>query len=157
LPADADLPGAPNAYAVRVMPDGSVYVGFDTSGSSTTAALTTVTNTGTAKSYPTLKITGPSSGTSRIYQIVNYTTGRSIYLNYTMSAGEVATLVFQPDALSFTSTFQGNIANKILPGSTQADFFLQPGADSISFFAAVSSVTAVLYWRPQFVSLDDVP
>ncbi len=40
-------------------------------------------------------------------------------------------MVFQPDGLSFTSTFQGNIASAILSGSNVADFFLQPGANAI--------------------------
>lgn len=158
LPVDVDLPGAGTIVRdIFTAPDGVMYLGFDGTGTATAAATTTVTNTGTARAYPTLRITGPSSGTSRIYQIVNTTTGRSIYLNYTINAGETALLRFEPENLSFTSTFQGNIANTILPGSNQADFFLQPGANVIAFFAADSSVVAALSWRPAFVSLDDVP
>ena len=154
--ADVDLPGSASIQALALSQDGSLTVGYTTTGTAVAAGITTVTNSGTAKAYPTLKITGPTTGTSRIYQLVNYTTGRAIYFNYTIAAGETARFVFQPDALSFTSTFTPNLASKILPGSNESDFFLQPGANSISFFSADSTVTAVLTWRPQFVSLDDV-
>lgn len=144
--------------AIAQRTDGTLTLGAN--GATTTgvaAATTTITNTGTARSYPTVVMKGPSSGTSRIYQISNTTTGRNIFLNYTINAGETARMVLQPDALSFTSDFQGNLAGTILPGSNEADFFLQPGANVISFFSADSTVTAVVYWRPVFASLDDVP
>jgi hypothetical protein len=137
---------------------GVFYLGLNnTAGTATAAATTTITNTGTAKSYPTLIIKGPSSGTARIYSVINATTGRSIYLNLTINAGETVKMVFQPDNLSFTSDFQGNIAGAILGGSNEADFFFQPGANSIAFLSASSTVTATLSWRPAFASMDDVP
>lgn len=144
--------------ALAMKRDGTLAMGGQGATSTgVAAATTTVTNTGTARAYPTLTIKGPTSGTSRIYQITNPTTGRNVFLNYTINAGETATFVFQPDALSFTSDFQGNLAGTILAGSNEADFFLQPGANTISFFAADSTVTATLRWHPSFASLDDVP
>lgn len=138
-------------------PDGALYLVYSGTGNSTAEGITTVTNPGTAKAYPTVIIKGPSSSTARIYSIINYTTGRAVYLNLTINAGETATLVFQPDSLSFTSDFQGNIASAILGGSNEADFFLQPGANSIAFFSASSTVTAVAQYRPAYASMDDVP
>lgn len=144
--------------AIAQKVDGTLTIGgTGATATGVAGANTTVTNPGTARSYPTIIINGPSSGTARIYQITNYTTNRSIYLNLTLSLGEVATLIFQPDNLSFTSDFQGNIASSILGGSNEADFFLQPGANLISFFSASSTVTATMQWRPTYVSIDDVP
>lgn len=156
IPLDADLPSTATSFAILSIADGTLYVGFDTSGSATAAGVTTVTNEGTARSYPTITIRGPSSGSSRIYQLVNFTTGRAIYLNYTIQAGEVATLSLQPDNLVLNSTFQGNISNTILAGSNVADFFLAPGDNVISFYAADATVEASMRWRPSYVSLDDV-
>lgn len=137
---------------------GVYYTGINNAAGTVTAAgTTTITNSGTARAYPTLIIKGPSSGTSRIYSVINATTGRAIYLNLTISAGETVTMVFQPDNLSFTSDFQGNIASTILGGSNEADFFLSPGANSIAFLSASSTVTAVVRWRVAFASMDDVP
>ena len=155
--ADVDIAWT-SVRAVAQKVDGTLAIGGTGATSTGVAgATTTVTNTGTARSYPTIVIDGPSSGTARIYQITNYTTGRTIYLNYTINTGETARLVFTPDNLSFISDFQGNIAGKILAGSNEADFFLQPGANIISFFSANSTVTATIFWRPNFASLDDVP
>jgi len=154
---DIDLPGTADVNAISIGISGTIVIGFNTTGSATVAGGTTVTNPGTAKSYPIITINGPSSGTARIYSIINYTTNRAIYLNLTLNTGETATLVLQPDNLSFISDFQGNIASTILPGSNPADFFLQPGANTISFFSASSTVVATLHYRPAFVSLDDVP
>jgi len=154
---DVNLPGVATILAIAQRIDGTLVLGYDTTGTAVAAGITTLTNTGTAKSYPTLRIAGPSSGTSRIYQIINETTGRAIYLNYTIAAGETATLQFTPDNLSFQSNFSGNIASKILPGSSEADLFLQPGTNIISLYSADNTVTAALYWRPAFALLDDVP
>ena len=158
---DANLPTdiSNSVLSLATAIDGRLAVGFfgGAAPTITTAAQTTITNPGTARSYPTIIINGPSSGTARIWSITNPTTNRAIYLNLTLSVGEVATLIFTPDNLSFTSTFQGNIASAILPGSNQADFFLQPGANIVSFFSASSTVTATINWRPAYASIDDVP
>jgi hypothetical protein len=155
MPIGANLPGTAIAYAMKPLANGNLFIGFTFSISNVTIteANVTATNDGTARAYPTLIIKGPTSGTSRIYQMRNVTTGRAIYLNYTINAGETATLRFEPDNLSFTSDFQGNIANKIMPGSNEADFFLQPGANTIAFYSANSTVTATLRWRPAFTAL----
>lgn len=147
LPLDVDLPGSATVYVIKAVIDGSIYLGFDQSGTATAAANTNVTNDTPSYVYPRLIINGPSSGTSRIYQIVNYTTGFGIWLNLTLNAGEVATLDFNPQAPSFTTTFQGDITNKILPGSQSALFYLAPGVNTISFFAASSTVVATLSWQ----------
>lgn len=156
--ADVDLPGTPTIYAIRAFRDGSVALGYTTSGSATAAATTTITNTaagdGAGRAYPTLVFTGPSSGSARIYQVVNTTTGRALYFNLTLLAGEQATLILEPGKLKFTSTFRGDVLGTILPGSSEADFFLQPGVNVISAFAADSSVAILLRWRRTYVHLD---
>jgi len=153
---DVDLPGTSTVYALATGADGTLYVGFDQTGTATAASTTTITNPGTARSYPTIRITGPSSGTARIFSILNTTTNRALYFNLTMNSGETVTCVLTPDNLSFMSDFIGNVAGSVLPGSNTADFFLSPGANTITFLSASSTVTATLYFRPAFVSLDDV-
>ena len=154
--ADIDLPGGAQVYAIKFAIDGTMYVGFDQLGTATAGSTTTITNPGTARSYPVVTIKGPSSGTASIWSILNTTTGRSLFFNYVINAGETAILVLQPDNLSFTSDFQGNIAGKIQPGSNTADFFLQPGANIIAFLSGSSTVTATVNWRPAYASIDDI-
>lgn len=157
-PLDVALPGAASVYAATATRNGGVVIGYSTNGSAIVpAATTTITNAGTARSYPTITIKGPASGTARVYQIANTTTGKNVYLNYTINAGETAILRFDPDSLSFTSDFQGNLLRTILPGSDTADFFLAPGSNTLSFYTAGATVTAIVAWRPRYASLDDVP
>ena len=73
-----------------------------------------------------------------------------------MSVGEVITLVFDPQSQSFTSTFQGDITSKILPGSNTAQFYLAPGSNTISFFAASSTVVAVMSWQRRYAGYADL-
>lgn len=155
--SDNSLNSTVTVQAITPDAGGKLYVGYSSFGTATQGGLTTVTNPGTARAYPTVKLYGPSSGTARIYQIVNPTTNRAIYLNLTLNVGEIATLVFTPDNLSFTSDFRGNIASTILSGSNEADFFLQPGANVISVLSASTTVVAVMHFRPAYASIDDVP
>lgn len=135
--------------------DRTLYLGYDTAGTVTTGATTSVVNGGTAHAYPVVRLNGPSSGTADIQRIVNYTTGRAIYLDYTMNAGEIATLIFTPDQLSFLSDFQSSIASRILAGSHDGDFFLAKGTNAIGVYATSSTITAVMYWTPAYVHLSD--
>lgn len=156
-PLDVDLNGGPIVAGMAYGPDGTLYIGFGGTGTATASSSTMITNPGTARSYPTITLYGPSSGTRRLYSIINTTNGRALYTSLVLNAGEIATFVLTPDNLSFTSTFQGNIADTINPGSNTADFFLSPGANTITLLSASSSVTATLYFRPAYAGLDDVP
>lgn len=155
--SDNNLVSTVTVQAITPDAAGRLYVGYSSFGTASQGGLVTITNPGTARSYPTVVLYGPSSGTARIYQIVNATTGRAIYLNLTLNVGEIVTLVFTPDNLSFTSDFRGNIASTILSGSNEADFFLKPGANVISTLSGSTTVVGALYYRPAYASIDDVP
>lgn len=158
---DIDPAGTLTFTSFAFAPDGTLYMGFNSGSSAGTAiagSVTVLNNEGTARTYPTLTLNGPTSGSARIYSLVNTTTGAAIYFNYTILAGEVATLVFQPDNLSFTSSVVpgGNIANVILPGSSEAAFFLQKGNNTFTLFSASTTVTASMSWPVSYLSMDDV-
>jgi hypothetical protein len=84
---------------------------------------------GTADCFPQIKLTGPG----QIFNIINYTTGKALYFNYALIAGETATLTQGGTlGLSFVSSFYGNVLNKILPGSDLSSFALVPGTNNIN-------------------------
>jgi hypothetical protein len=139
--------------AVAVAPDGTLYAGL--TGTVVSTAVTPITNDGTVGAYPVIVINGPTSGTARIVELTNETTGQAIYFNLTLSAGEIATLTLDPTNITFVSTFQGNILNMILPGSNLTSFVIQPGVNDISFFAASSTVAATIGWEIGYTSLND--
>jgi hypothetical protein len=152
---DVDLPGSALIVAALAPNANTIYVGFNQTGSATAAGLTTVTPNGTARAYPTITITGPSSGTARIYQLLNATTGKLIYLNLTMNAGETVILRTSNKGATLTSSFRGDVSSAILPGSSP-DFALEKGANSISFFSAGSSVTALMIYANAYATADDL-
>lgn len=137
-------------------PDGALYLGMTSNITATVGAVTTVTNAGGARTYPRLTLQGPTTGTAQVYRLVNTTTNRQINFNLTVNAGETIVLTFEPDNLSFVSDFQGDITPRILPGSQQADFFLQPGANTISLYVSSATVTAALEWTTRYATLDEV-
>lgn len=145
--------------AIVASPGGALTIGFETNTLPTTAAaLTTVTNNGTGKAYPTITISDTAFANS-LYLIENLTTGRGLYFNYRLiGAGDGATLTLTPDALSFVSVGGVDLSSAILPGSDEADFFLQPGANVIAVYATTATdIAMAMRWRPAYVSLDDVP
>lgn len=152
---DADLPGTLLVYTVKTLSNGTTYVGFESNGTATTAGIASTTNTGTARAYPVVTIAGPSSGTARIYQLLNATTGKILYLNLTINAGETVVARTSPAGTTLMSSFRGDITSAILPGSS-LDFALAPGANSVSFFTASSTVTARMSWTNGLQSASDL-
>jgi hypothetical protein len=122
---------------------GSLYIGFSNSGTAYSATVVSPP-VGSAPAYPKIIFTGPGT----LYQLKNYTTGKAIYFNLTLLAGETATLNLDPKRLSFVSSFRGSIWSTILPGSS-LDWPLQPGANSVSTFmygstSAATSISMIL-------------
>jgi hypothetical protein len=155
LPPDLIL--STNADAVRALAQdasGTLYMGGEFRGIGTAASVTTVVNTGIAEGYPTLRLRNNASGTARVYQLLNTTTGDNLWFNYVMSPGEICTLVTTPGNRSFTSSARGNIFSAILGGSNIASWRLLPGTNTISFFADNPSVQADLFWNPRHASID---
>lgn len=148
-----DVTGA-TINAIYEAPDGGLYIGGSIS-SVTTNAITSVTNNGTARSFPGVVINGPSSGSSRIYLFVNKTTGKSIYFDLSINAGEVITIRTSASGTTVTSSFRNDITNTIIRGSSP-DLSLRVGPNNISFFAANSTVTALLTYQTSFQSTDDL-
>lgn len=153
---DADLPGALEILALFQSRTGDIYIGFDTSGTATASGVTTVTNTGTVRAYPTITFRATTNAAGRVYQIFNASTNKIIYFNYSIQDGETLTLILQPDNITFISTFRGNIISAILPGSNEAEFFLQRGENRIAVFTADADTTATIHWTNSYESLDDL-
>ena len=153
---DVILSTGATVYTIAQAPDGTIYLGSDGTSPSTAAGVVTVNNDNPAFAYPTITINGPSSGTSRIYDIINYTTGAAIYLNLKLSTGETAVLNLNPQQFSFVSNVQGDLTSTILPGSNPAQFYLAPGNNTIAFLADASTVTAVVSGQRRYNGVADL-
>lgn len=152
---DIELGSVVGIRSIYAAPDGAMAISGGFTGTATVPVVQSVTNPGTAESYPVIQITGTANGV-RLWSITNYTTGAVItFDNYTIANGEVITLDFTPTRLSFVSTFQGNITGRILPTSDVATFALQPGENRIAVLTSSASVTLVMRWPLRYASLED--
>lgn len=153
MPIDIDMAYSTYSIVNALGADKSnnFYVGGAANGTATSATVT-VPSVGSAVAYPILYFIGPGT----LYQLKNYTTGKAIYFNLTLNAGEIATLNLDPQHLSFKSSFRGNIMSTILPGS-DLNFMLQPGSNNISayLYGGTSAASGVIMvWKDQYWSID---
>lgn len=123
-------------------------------GTISNAAVTVITNTGTADGYPRIIIEGPTSGTAKLYEITNHTTGDSIYFksDFTINANEKLILDLRPGQRSFISTFQGNVIGNVLSGSSLSNFRLMPGNNIIAVYNSSSTTTVHAVWQMRYWS-----
>lgn len=151
VPLDIDIPGTATAKAILISNEESLFIGYDTAGTGYSSTVT-ASNVGSAAVYPKVVMTGPGT----VSQLKNYTTGKAIYFDLALLAGEVATLNLDPLNISFTSSFRGNIMSTILPGS-DLNWELQPGANNVSSFiysGSTSDSGVVMVWSDQYWSID---
>ena len=155
LPMDIDEPGAPTYnYAILFDPRGNLYLGIDSVAGSAYGATVTVSANASTKTYPYFFISGPG----KLYQIINYTTGRAIYFNnLTLLTGEICWLQLKPGEVNFWSTWRGLLNNYILNGSN-LDFYLQPGNNNISGYVTGGGATTATWmgWHNTFWSNNGV-
>lgn len=153
---DIDLPGSTSIPALTATPGGGLLLGTLNSTANATAALVnTLTYTATAPTYPVFYISGPSSGTTALYQLRSYTTRRILSFNLTILPGELITIRCSPTGTLVTSSFRGDISNAVIPGSS-GDFYLVKGANSIAVFTTGSAITMNAVWPKQYASTEEL-
>ena len=154
---DIDLPGSPQINTILDSSSG-LYIGGDFTGTATTNALTTVTNSGTTDGYPLITVIGPTSGSAVLQRIENVTTGEILYFTLTVMAGEVITMDFRPGKKTITSTFRGVISDQPRANSDEATFHLSPGSNTLSCFVTGTTTGAgvVVRLTPAYWSADGI-
>ncbi len=159
IPPDISFIGAGftigTVYALAQSNDGAFYIAGNFTGTAQAASVGTIINSGRAQVYPNLRMRNlATSGTARIYQLLNTTTNSGIYFDLTILPGEEVDLVLAPGQRSLQSTFRGNVFNTILPGSNLATWSLLPGTNYVSFFSDNDSLEASFFWQPRNWSVD---
>lgn len=150
---DVPGPAEPTIWDIAIDPnDGTVTLGFDSSGNALVAGVSTATNNGTANACPIFKAVGPGN----IYTLKNYTTDEEISFNLELLDGETATLDLRPSEKTFSTTFRENIIDTIIEGSDVETFHLMPGANEISIYVDDATAEAYLLWQEYHWSLDGV-
>ena len=134
---------------------GDLYIGWESTGGQV-GSVTTLPDNGELPNYDgtipvgaRFRLTGPG----RLRQVRNYTTDKTLYFNLLLLTGEVAILdLSDMTQIRFESNFRALLA-EIFP-SSDLDFTLVPGDNSLSVFAPLDSVTASVTWRDAHRSLD---
>lgn len=156
FPLDINLISAFNPYVTAMVApaDGSLLMVISGQATARAAAVTTVSNTGSAAAYPVVTINGPGWLT----QLANWTSGDVLYLDVDLLAGETLTIDLRPGTRSLTSSFRGNLLGSIVPGSTLATWRLLPGDNRVSLFVddETATASATIAWYTRYWSLDDV-
>jgi hypothetical protein len=144
-----------NVNAIAVKPD-KIALAFliietdlDVSGS------TTVDNPGTAPTPFVFTINGPSSGSARVFQFANVTTGAAVYLDLLAYTGE--RIVIDTALGTAISSTRGTLPGDVILSSS--DFpgmaFIH-GDNTISLLADDNTVTGDLWFIPRYESFDDL-
>lgn len=133
----------------------NLYISFSFTGTGYSSAIITK-NISNQKTYPYFRLTGPGT----LWQIKNYTTGKSIFFNgLTLMDHEIIHVNLENagrEIYSIWSTIRGNISSYILPGSDM-DNYLAPGDNNIGclFYGGTSSnTTSFMFYRDTFLSID---
>jgi hypothetical protein len=138
LPCDAVYtPGTSiNLTSLSISP-AAMLLGAASYGAGTTyypATLKTVVYTGTAGAPPKIVLDNSTGTTScQLFQLNNYSTGKTLYLDYTVAVGEILTIYITATGVKITSNYGGDRVNAILPGSDVSSFGLAPGANLFCF------------------------
>lgn len=139
--------------------DDYLLLGFTEANTCTASALTTVTNTGTATTYPKIVIKRSGGTSAQVQLIKNETTGAALYLEYSLLDGEELTIDLTPGARSCVSSFWGSVWRAILRNSNEGDFYLLPGTNVISVYVKTTgspTLTCYMQWRVCHWSADGV-
>ena len=112
-----------------------VWIAPAISGNVDIAGITTITNTGTAESFPKITFEATLGGlVARLFSVRNETTGRVLNFSYLFVDGEKLTVDLSPTEKKITSSFFGAVPDAIFANSDFALFSLVPGANDITCF-----------------------
>jgi hypothetical protein len=153
---DINLPGTPQVSAI--LTDGSdIYLGYDTTGTITTAYTQTVTNNGTRKAFPVISIKRSGGTSATIEWIKNEDTGKVLFFDYALLDGEELVIDLTEGNRSVASSLFGSSWHGILRNSDFSEFYLLPGANNITVFVnevGSPTITAYMQWRNTHWSAD---
>jgi hypothetical protein len=154
---DINFPGTPSVYGLLVtdtdpvvQANYDVYLGFSSTGATTQAGVTPVTNEGTATAYPRIFIYRSGGTTATLKSIRNETTGKELLFDLDVLDGETVTIDLRRTKKTITSDWRGNIVGSLLPNSDMASFYLLPGDNMITCFMDTTgspTINSYMTWR----------
>jgi hypothetical protein len=158
VPADVETV-TDTILALYAQPDGTLTGGLDAIAGIAwaTGVATSITNQGTALTYPQLVLTPfDATTTTTVISLINNTANKRIYFSaFVVTGSERVTISFAPDNLFVVSSTRGMLAGAILSGSDVASFALQPGVNSITLLAS-NGGRGTLVWPERYLAADNL-
>lgn len=163
-PPEFLLPGSPTVYAALALPNGDLYLGYDTTGDTDVPAVTTITNNGTAPAYPIFRLLQTGGAPSPLIAIENATTGKRITFAYDLKPGKDVWIDLRPKTLGMYEIYSprgyGSEFIRFFrfgPDASLTDFVLQKGENELLLYAEASAgatIAANVRWIDSYESLD---
>lgn len=155
VPLEIDLPSTPLVTALAISSEG-LFLGFNTAGTALVPATASVTNEGTAITWPLISIKRSGGTAATLTELANLTTGVQLKFYLSIMDGETITIDTRPGKRGITSDYRAALPQANLPLAGLSQFFLLPGANSISTYVLDSgspTVTVTMRWRSAYVSV----
>jgi len=115
------LPFGTEVWSVTERYPGDLVFGHGSAATVTAPGMTTMTNRGSAESWPEFLVIGPG----KLVEIVNVSTGQRLVFDYTLSPDEQLRIVTKPSGKEITSDVNGPVTWAMLPGSNFDTFHLR--------------------------------
>lgn len=156
----ATLPASSLVRAFAFDDAGTLYLGYDQTGSAGTSVKTSLSVQSTRTEYPTITIrrldTDPDD-TASVQLIRNRSTGATLYLNYDLAGDESLTIDLTPGARDVRSSIYGRVWRALLRNSDVAAWNLLPGTNELETYVALTGsadVEIAVTYTPSHWSVD---
>lgn len=148
---DLDVPGTATVVSMEFTANGGIVAFFDNStiANASAAHVNTVTNHGSAVSYPTIHITGGSSA-ARLHQIRNYSTNQILSFDLDIAIAEEIDIICSEGAVQVMSWVQGDITARTLLPASSVTVDLLAGANNVTVFTTGGTPTVTMRWAKRY-------
>ena len=148
---DIDLPPVVRGRIMIGIGD-DIWVSHANQGNADASFIHTITNTGRARAYPVLDVTGPA----HLIWLENQTTGEVVKFDMKVLPDEKVVVDFREGLQKAISDLRGNVNGDIHPDSSS--FSLLPGDNIVAFFAddTNSDTEISLRWGVKHWGFDDI-
>lgn len=121
---------------------GYIYIGgMFHGGTGITSAAQTITNRGSAETYPVFYLTA-NTNACNLLEIANLTTNKTVKFNFGMFPDEQVVVNFDPINVGVYSSIRGRLGYALMPGSSMDGFKLIPGNNVVSIMTSDYSSAA---------------
>lgn len=121
-------------------------------------ALTNISVSSTVRTFPVIKLVGPTTNTAQLKHIFNYTSGKYLYFEgLDVQPNEVIIIDFRPGYKTITSNLRGSLHTYVTPASNFNTFDLSPANNVLSIASSGSNFqVSLIQYTEEFNSINSL-